>query len=174
MSFNNRTSDNKAINEILKMMPYVAPIREVLNIDSNDLFYMRFCIILNIFVTFLSLCLLFALNNFHILVYFLEKFNSSSRNDGVLRTKSVLDFINKKFEEKNQLDCLEELLQEDKKDKLINNLTDDLIYIPVSKSSLNNLTVQSKMPFKTSKNKMYGDLLKLSETMTIDKKEKYS
>jgi hypothetical protein len=174
---NESTNGHLVINEYLKLMPYVAPIREIINIDENDLFYMRFFIISYIFATFLSLSLLFSLNNWHIIVYYYEQFNSNhdkhGHNYGLLRTLSVLNYTNTKANERVQLDHLEKLFHENS--GFINNNEnlglgnlkdekDDLVYIPISNTSF--YKEQLQMPFKTSRNRMYGDFLAITDNMS--------
>ena len=90
----------KTINELIKIIPYVAPMREILNIDPNELSFLRSYLVLYIFISFISLSLLFILNNFHIFLFYYEKFwpNLDSEDENktpvLLKTLSVLNYIN--------------------------------------------------------------------------------
>jgi hypothetical protein len=90
----------KTVHEFMKIMPYVAPMREILNIDPSELNSLRYYLILYIFISFLSLSLLFILNNFHIFLFYYENQWSNFYKDAenkspvLLKTLSVLDYVN--------------------------------------------------------------------------------
>ena len=94
----------KIINELVKLMPYVAHMRDILNIDPNELIFLRSFLVLYIFISLLSLSLLFALNNFHIFVCYFEKLypnlesiGEENMNPVLLKTLSVLNYINENY-----------------------------------------------------------------------------
>ena len=69
-------------------------------IDPNELSFLRSYLVLYIFISFISLSLLFILNNFHIFLFYYEKFwpNLDSEDENktpvLLKTLSVLNYIN--------------------------------------------------------------------------------
>lgn len=98
-----KNDEYKTINEVIRMMPYVAPMREVLNIYPNELQLMRIYLICYICISFLSLCLLFILNNYHIFSFYKKKAKLILSHEDVtnheassifLKTLSVLNYIN--------------------------------------------------------------------------------
>lgn len=111
-STNNRIDDHLAISDYNDLMTHVMPMRDILNLHDNDLFYMRLYIGLYVLLTFTALCLLFVMNNWHIIIYYIDKFyyrneninytnnsyiNRSERRNAseylILKTKSVTNFI---------------------------------------------------------------------------------